>query len=333
MRFIKLSVIGSVALLLLLCKASVAADQASFFDGFKLGGYTSLGITLPRDGKAEANVNEVSLLLSWQGDSRFKFLTELEIDKPITWNDEKEFSSRDKEFELERFYFDYNISEKVNLRAGRFLTPAGRWNLIHAAPLVWTTSRPIVTNRLFPNSTNGLMVFGAVPLGSSAFEYNVFIEALKDEFDDDDDDIKFKDVKGARFTFGQDFNIGLNLLSFTERTVSNPSYRMVGIDFLTHIKQIEISGEGFKRWDSHEQNGGSGAYLQTAIPLPLLKNWYGLARVETFQRPDEGRSERWVLGTSWQIKPSQVLKLEFTGGSSDQPESPRGFLASFSVLF
>ena len=34
---------------------------------------------------------------------------------------------------------------------------AGRWNLIHAAPLVWTTLRPLATSRLFPTSVNGAM--------------------------------------------------------------------------------------------------------------------------------------------------------------------------------
>ena len=175
MRFIKLSGIGSVALLLMLCKASFAAEPSNFVDGFKFGGYTSAEITLPRDGRAEANVNEISLILAWENESRLKFFTELEIDKPLSWNDQKKFNSKDQAFDLERLYFDYNLSDKTNLRAGRFLTPIGRWNLIHGAPLVWTTTRPIATTQLFPTSTNGFMAFGGVPLGNSAFEYNIFI--------------------------------------------------------------------------------------------------------------------------------------------------------------
>ena len=69
------------------------------------------------------------------------------------------------------------------------------------------------------------------------------------------------------------------------------------------------------------------------MPLPGLNNWYGIARLETLHRPDEGYSERWVVGATWRIKPTQLFKLEFTGGSADQPESPRGFLSSFTVLF
>lgn len=332
MRLVKLPRIGSVVLLMMLCKVGQAAEPTRFIDGLKLGGYSSAQLTVPKDGETEAAINELSFILSWESDSRFKFLSEFEANKPLTWNDENKFNNRENSFDLERIYLDYNFSEKINIRAGRFLTPTGRWNLLHAAPLEWTTTRPIVTNRLFPNYTNGVMAFGAVPAGEGTFEYSVFVEAIEDEIDNDKD-VKFDNVKGARFTFGQDSNIGLNLASFNEKTINNPSYRLVGLDFLTHYQNIEFTGEAFKRWDNHDKDGGSGAYLQTAIPLPGLTNWYGLARLETFHRPDESHSGRWLLGSTWRIKPTQVLKLEFTGGSADQPESPRGFLASFAVLF
>lgn len=332
MRLIKLCCTASVALLLMLCKAVYADETAGFIDAFKVGGYSSAGITIPRKGDAEAAINEISLIVTWENDSRFKFFSELELEKPLSWNDENKFNTKESFIDLERLYLDYNLSEKINLRAGRFLTPAGRWNLLHASPLVWTSTRPLATSRLFPSSINGVMAFGALPLGDSAIEYTLFAETLKDQTDDDDE-IKYKNVRGARFTFGQEFNLGLNLLSFTEKTGFNPSYRMLGFDFISHYQGIEFLGEAFQRWDSHNQDGGSGAYLQTAVPLPHLQNWYGIARIETFNRPDEGHQQRWVVGTTWRIKPTQLLKLEFTGGSSDEPESPRGFLGSFAVLF
>lgn len=332
MRLIKLCCTASVALLLTLCKAVYADETTRFIDGFKVGGYSSAGITIPRKDDAEAAINEISLIVTWENDSRFKFFSELELEKPLSWNDENKFNTKESFVDLERLYLDYNLSEKINLRGGRFLTPAGRWNLLHASPLVWTSTRPLATSRLFPTAINGIMAFGAIPLSDSAIEYTLFAETLKDQTTDDDE-IKYKNVRGARFTFGQEFNLGLNLLSFTEKTGFNPSYRMLGFDFISHYQGIEFLGEAFQRWDSHDQDGGSGAYLQTAVPLPHLRNWYGIARIETFHRPDEGHQQRWVVGTTWRIKPTQLLKLEFTGGSSDEPESPRGFLGSFAVLF
>ncbi|PKO42928.1 MAG: hypothetical protein CVU29_11425 [Betaproteobacteria bacterium HGW-Betaproteobacteria-22] len=340
MHFYKLFCLSSVALLLLLCNTASADDAtggpSSFAEHFKLGGYASAGITAPRDAEAEIALHEISLILTWQNESRFKFFAELELETPLVWDDDNDLHTKKSFLDLERLYLDYNLSEEINLRAGRFLTPTGRWNQLHAAPLVWTSSRPLATSRLFPIAANGLMAFGAVPVQDSALEYALFWEALKDQVHDDHE-IKFDNVKGARLSFGQTANFGLSFMSFNEKGISSPNYRLLGLDFITHYQGIELTGEAFQRWESHNQDGGSGAYLQTAIPLSFATNWSAIARVETLHRPDEGHDQRWLVGTTWRIKPNQLLKLELTGGSNNHSEnlaeSPRGFAASFAVLF
>ena len=87
MRLIKLCCTASVALLLTLCKAVYADETTGFIDAFKVGGYTSAGITIPRKGDAEAAINEISLIVTWENDSRFKFFSELELEQPLSWND------------------------------------------------------------------------------------------------------------------------------------------------------------------------------------------------------------------------------------------------------
>lgn len=73
-KWIKLTVC-SVASLLLTCKPAMADEVANptFWSGFNLGGYASAGATLHRNQSAEAAINEVSLLLTWTGDSRWQF--------------------------------------------------------------------------------------------------------------------------------------------------------------------------------------------------------------------------------------------------------------------
>lgn len=336
MQLINKFCIGSVALLLLLCKAAYAdtptAPAQSVLDDFRLGGYTSAGIAIPRTAETTAAINEISLILTWENESRFKFFSELELENPLTWDDDNKFHTKQSNIDLERLYLDYNLSDNVNLRGGRFLTPTGRWNQLHASPLVWTSSRPLATSRLFPTAINGIMTFGAVPLSNSALEYSVYVETLKDQ-DVSKDEIYFKNTQGARIAFGQQANIGVNLMSFEEKNTVNTRYNMLGLDFLTHYRDIEISGEAFQRWNTQSNRSGYGAYLQTAIPLPFASNWYGITRIETFQRSDEGHQQRWLIGATWRIQPTRLLKLEVTGGSADQHESLRGFLASFAVLF
>ena len=323
----------SLASLLTLCKPVFADDAARWTDGFRVGGYASAGITLDRSQTAQAALNEISLLTTWNGDSRWSFFSELELENPLRWNDSEQFRINHSRLDLERFYFDYNFSEKVNFRAGRFLTPNSRWNLLHAAPLVWTSTRPLATSRLFPTGTNGAMAFGAIPFMDGAFEYKVFAELLEDQ-DIEEKELEFEHVRGARFSYKNQSDVGISLLSFREKNI-DAEYYMLGLDFVTHLNTIEISGEAFQRFDKRDKDGGSGAYLQSAVPLNKLglSDWYWITRLETFQRPDEGSTERWLLGATWRVKRSQLLKFEFTGGSGEQPDSPRGFLTSFALFF
>lgn len=326
---------SSLALSAALSKPALAEETTSWNDNFNLGGYSSAGIILHRNQEAEAAVNEISLILTWQNDSRLSFFGELELERPLAWNDDQKFNRKEGHFDLERLYVDYNLSEKVNFRGGRFLTPNSRWNLLHASPLVWTSTRPMATSRLFPSGTNGAMLFGALPFLNGAFEYKLFGELIEDQEEDDNFELQFEHVKGARFSYKNQSDIGISVLSFREKGLNSASYRMLGVDFVTYINDIEISGEAFKRFNTNNKDGGNGAYLQTAVPLRNvgLNNWFWLTRLETLQRPNESSAERWLIGTTWRVKPTQLVKLEFTGGSGDQPESPRGFLASFAFLF
>jgi hypothetical protein len=323
-------IMTSLALSVAVCKPAVADEAPNFIDGFNLGGYASAGIVLHRDQGAEAALNEVSLLLTWENDSRLSFFGELELERPLAWSDDEKFSRKEGRLDLERLYFDYNLSEKFNFRGGRFLTPNSRWNLLHAPPLVWTSTRPLATTGLFPTATNGVMLHGALPFMNSAFEYKLFGELLEDQ-EKDGDELQFEHVRGVRFSLKNQSDIGISLLTFREKGLNAASLRMLGIDFLTHINHVEISGEAFQRFTTNNKDGGSGAYVQTAAPI--ANDWYWITRLETFNRPDESSAERWLIGATWRVKPTQLLKLEFTGGSSDQAESPRGFLASFALLF
>lgn len=329
MRALYLLAAASVAVGLLVCKPSpaLAAEPDS---GFLWGGYSSASINIKPGGDKQAQLDELSLILRWEGNSRLRFFSEVEIEEPIVWHEGEAFPAEGSHLELERLYFDYNLSETLNLRAGRYLTPAGRWNLIHAAPLVWTTTRPLATSRLFPLFTNGVMLFGAKPFRDRAFEYTFFVEGVKDQFEDDNE-ISFEETRGARFTLSGKVNWGVSLLEFKEEVVGNPRFRMVGVDFVTQHAGWEFSGEAFQRFYSDNSDGGSGAYLQAIAPLG--HQWFGIGRLENFQRPTEGSTERWLLGAAWRMKSNQILKLEYSGGDEDHPESPRGFLASFAILF
>ena len=115
MRKILAFMMRSLALCVALCKPVLADETISWRDNFKLGGYSSAGVVLHRNQEAEAAVNEFSLILTWQNDSRLSFFGELELERPLAWNDDQKFNRKEGHFDLERLYLDYNLSEKINM--------------------------------------------------------------------------------------------------------------------------------------------------------------------------------------------------------------------------
>lgn len=303
----------------------------SIRDGFDVGGYASVDFLAPRHERTELALNEFSLILTWEGDSRLKFFSEIEFERPLVWREGDDFSRQESYLDVERLYFDYNLNEQLNARVGRFLTPAGRWNLIHASPLTWTTVRPLATHQqLFPEAINGVMLYGALPYRQRAFEYMLFAEAVKDQ-EPDREPVNFRDTFGGRFTLSGKIDWGLSLLEFSEDAPGRPRYRMLGLDFQSRHHGWEFSGEAYQRFRVNGDDGGKGAFLQAVAPLG--HQWYAVARVENLRRPGEPAVDRWLLGTAWRLASNRILKMEYMGGGEKHEDSPKGVLASFAILF
>ncbi len=320
----------SLFLLYMPLMATAEEETTEYLDGFSVGGYGAAKVNLHPEGDADAAIHEFSLFLGWEGDSRWRFFSELELEKPLYWQSGSGFTVTDSKLNLERLYLDYNVSEALNLRVGRFFNPVGRWNLIHADPLVWTTTRPLATTRLSPQSTNGFMAFGSKSINSQTIDYSIYVEALKNE-EKDRNIGEAEGTKGIHLALSGDKNFGISLLEFNEHTPADTNYRMLGLDFQTKIKGWELSSEAFQRYRTNGSNGGSGGYVQAVAPI--ASNWFAVTRLDTIQIPKEDNTTRWLIGAAWKKTPNQILKIEYVGGTKELPESPKGLIASFAILF
>ena len=111
-----------VAIALSVSQVAVAeTDIPSSWGNFKLGGYLSAGVNVHPNGKTDGAFNEVAPILTWENDSRFRFLAELDIEEPLGFNENNQVNSDSKSsgvyahlgannYYLERFYLDYNLS-------------------------------------------------------------------------------------------------------------------------------------------------------------------------------------------------------------------------------
>lgn len=78
--------------------------------------------------------------------------------------------------QLERAWFDLFMLPTVNLRIGKFITPAGIWNVDHGSPIITTVGQPNQTRffAIFPESQTGAMLYGAYYIGDHELTYNLF---------------------------------------------------------------------------------------------------------------------------------------------------------------
>jgi hypothetical protein len=331
MCIFRMMIASSVVAALAACNIARAEDSLKETGkDFNIGGYSSAAFQIEPGGHANAALDQLSLILSKDINERLKLFTEVELEYPLSWQSGSSELTDDSRVDLERLYADYSFSNLLNLRVGRFLSPIGIWNLIHAAPLVWTTVRPAATRKLFPQSNNGLMLHGVTPFWNGAVEYSAYIEVLKDQ-DHDPGEIPLKKTRGIRLAYDGAAELGLSLDEFEGDDHENSKYRMIGLDFLKEHNGWEISGEYYKRFQDGKGDDSSGGYLQ--VVAPLVNRWFAVGRLENLQLPEHGTTGRWLVGTAWRFKEGQVIKLEYDGGQKSQYDMPRGFIASYAILF
>jgi len=300
--------------------------------GFTVGGYATARYDDVRGGDPRLTADHLSLMLWWEGSGRWKFFSEVDLEEGIATR--RSGADEERFLALERFYADYALSDSLNVRLGKYLTPIGRWNQIHADPLVWTTSRPMVTRSVFPGTATGAMVQGSITLGSREMDYAVFLSAGTELRRKPAED-PFSEARGLRLNVPvtSALQVGLSLADFEQEAAPGRRKRLAGADFLWSRKRWEVTGEGvYRSSDEGPAFAEKGGFVQ--VVAPLGDRLYAVGRVEALRFAAADKTSRnWVAGLNYRYNRALSLKAEVVRGSHLQDGMPEGFLASLSVLF
>jgi hypothetical protein len=303
--------------------------------GFVLGGYGAVGWRDP-DGADDWDmaVDSLSAFLWWDGGGRWRFFSETELERALVWRDDG-VATREADVVSERLYVDYAWRDALKLRLGKFLTPVGRWNLVHAPPLTWTTSRPLITEATFPTNATGAMVYGVLPWGREGVEYSVYASAGEEVFPEDDLD-PFREAIGARIA-GEVLphtELGVSWAAFEQEDQSDLRKQLFGVDLEWRWRRFEISGEFALRTlaGREGERDEQGGYVQAVVPI--AGQWFAVGRYESFHQQDADRDLSLYLGgLAWRPRPALVLKAEWSRATDNDADLPDGWRASFAVLF
>jgi hypothetical protein len=301
---------------------------------FTLGGYAHADYEGP-DGDApwNASLEALSALLWWDGGGRWRFFSELEIDDALVVAP-GDTTTDDAEVVLERLHLDYAYSDAVQLRLGKFLTPVGRWNLIHAAPLTWTTSRPLITEATFPTNATGAMLYGVLPLTAEGVEYALYASPGEELFPEKEVDT-FTEAWGARMAASvlPHAQLGVSVANFRQESAPDRK-TLYGLDALWSWQRFELSGElaYVTREIGEERAEERGHYVQ--LVAPLSAQLYAVLRYEGFRAAATvGDLSLYLGGLTWRPMSGLALKAEYAKATDNDIGLRDGVRASIAVLF
>jgi len=300
--------------------------------GLVLGGYTNLNLTRDEGGPVRFSVDDLSLFVSWHPVARLHLFSELELEDLVDIDSHGGHSP--STFTAERLYGDLAVSDQLGVRVGKFLTPVGRWNVIHAQPLVWTTSRPLVTEVPFDPHTTGAMLFGLLFPAAGGVSWSLYGQ-FTDQFDPVPVPQPARRSGGARLDYAAPggWSVGASYLASNLASGNTGSWQhLVGVDTLWQRGPFELMGEFAFVEPTHGPGQEWGLYLQGV--REVLPRVSVVGRYEHFDQPTPAPAANlFVLGVAWKPWPYVVLKGEYLFADHFVDEEPPGVKLSLAILF
>jgi hypothetical protein len=249
----------------------------------------------------------------------------------------------DGEIKIEFATVDFTVNEGLNFRGGVILSPIGRLNVLHDAPMLDLTERPLVDQTVIPStlSESGIGAFGVVYPGETwVVDYEAY---LVNGFSDGVVEDGVLDMREGRGSRKQDNNnaralvgrlgvsprlgteIGASLHTGSYDAAGEQNLTLAAFDARFAQGPVEILGEGaLARADLPDTTGddaaarSAGFYLEgrvhvlagavAALPQSVFTAVVRLDYVDTDRETDGADRQRLTLGLNFRPTEQTVIK-------------------------
>ncbi len=309
--------------------------------GLTLGGFSTVAMSRFEGDRARFRLDDLDLFVFFDPTAYLHLFADVGFDRLIELDEGGREDSSGAEVSVERLYADLSLRDQLNVRLGKFLTPVGRWNQLPAEPLVWTTSRPLVTARPFGEHVSGAALWGSVFPARGSLTYTVFGHFLDDfatrasgsseTFDPGEQQTRAQDGAGARLDFStlRSWSVGTSFFSFRHHGEWN---HLGGVDGLWQSERLEVSGELLGGRGEPDGRRIVGLYVQPVVEL--TSEVHAIARYEYY---DPGAHEPSLhlfdVGVAWRPLSFLILKADYLLANRRSRVDPAGVRASASLLF
>ncbi len=321
---------------------------------FSIYGYIDLEFEYGTEQKKSTfDIHHFNLLTEFQS-QQVRVFSEIEFEHGASL----EPDGGEGEIALERAWVEYTHSGRIQLRAGKFLTPFGIYNLIHdATPTFLTTSLPFIYGkhnpfgvnkaRLYAKFYTGLQVLGTLSkAGSIRLNYTLGVGNGRgpEQFSKDNDNNKSLSARlllqsGTRLQVGVSHYRDHNAEGLSGKQGANEQVYGLDLQYDTDTFLLQSELALFRMERNIEAGGFQTAkswYIQLAYRVQDLVT--PVLRYDFFDRGTNavGDSHRtWLLGVN--ISPNAKVyfkgEVQFNMFSAPDEASNRLYLSSISVAF
>ena len=303
--------------------------------GLWLGGYVNVSGSVPESGSASLGLSDVGLLARYELMPSISLFSEIDLEDVVTVQERRGVRRGSRVLLLERLCADWSVTPEFTVRAGKFLTPFGLWNVIRRAPLTWTVDRPVATQSAFPEHTSGIGLLYQTTHRGWTLDATAYGQA-QEELVRGAADNSASALGGGRVAAAHSLGlayaeVGLSSVAFRNRdsdrwedaygadgTLTVGGHDIMGEFAYSHLREVDASHE----W---------GLYVQDVVPF--YGSLYGVGRFEHFE-PRHGRVVNGALvGLNWRPLAYLVVKADYQFTDQRHSDLDRGFLAAVVLFF
>jgi len=295
-----------------------------------------------RKGKPDGfRVHHFSLFLEKKLSRDWSVFSELEFeDAPFLQASSPEsISAAQGKILLEQAYTDFHAAPNISFRIGRFLTPAGIWNINHYPPFVTTQSRPLHIRNIFPQYLDGIQAHGDVNALDYLISYKAYV--ANGEGNSGTGDENEEKAIGGRIEFTAPFviEVKLGFSAISDKLNSGSDKTATGVDAQFRFSWLKIQGE-YAQAKIKPVEGTTfnavGYYLQGQTDIG---RWTLFVRHDYYDAndslPDNGLAVN-TAGLNYHWTPTIVSKIEgnfYDFKSLEVGEDYASWILSLAVFF
>lgn len=269
-------------------------------------------------------IHHLSLFIRKDINKSWKLFSEIEFeDAPLIMssNATDTVSSSQGRIVVEQMYVEYKHRLDMGFKFGRFITPAGYWNIYHYKPYVVTQSRPMMIDRLFPKFSDGIQLRKTFPVDGSLLDSNLyFVNGSGNPGRMDRND---NVAVGARVNYMGDILNGVEagVSFYNEKDNTGVRKGSYGAHLKVNVNEFEFLTEYATR--SNDTDGGkdfNDESLYAQVKFDLGKKWILAARYDWYDPNDslpDADIFRYTGAVNYRFVRNVIGKFEYTRNNFD----------------